>query len=173
MKALVRLYPKAWRERYGEEFAAVLAGQKATVGMIVDVLGGALDAHLYPQVHVRPTEAKGDEMTTGMLNRCASGGPTISKRQMTLGSVAIALVYIAMTYVYVVLRRAYHAAPPVEAYGYTLFPVMTLVYLQMGYLRRRSVAAQVLFVLGFAVIIYLAMWAAFAVSGTIGHHGAA
>jgi hypothetical protein len=45
---------------------------------------------------------------------------------------------------------------------------MLLVYLQMGYLRRRSsVAAQVLFVGGFAVIIHLLMWGAFGLAGRI------
>ena len=36
--------------------------------------------------------------------------------------------------------------------GYLLFPVMMLVYLQMAYLRRRTIAARVLFVGGFAAI---------------------
>jgi hypothetical protein len=50
MKWLLQLYPARWRERYGEEFGAVLASQRASVGMVLDVLGGAIDAHLYPQI---------------------------------------------------------------------------------------------------------------------------
>lgn len=43
---LIRLYPRRWRERYGEEFAALLAdrsGPRATW----DIARGALDAHLH------------------------------------------------------------------------------------------------------------------------------
>jgi hypothetical protein len=45
MNWLLQLYPARWRERYGEEFQAVLASQRASVGLVLDVLGGAIDAH--------------------------------------------------------------------------------------------------------------------------------
>lgn len=41
---LLRLYPQAWRRRYGAEFAALLAERPLTLPVIVDVLRGALDA---------------------------------------------------------------------------------------------------------------------------------
>ena len=40
------LYPKAWRVRYGDEFDAVLERQRLTPAAIIDLLLGALDAHL-------------------------------------------------------------------------------------------------------------------------------
>ena len=43
---LVRLYPRAWRDRYGDEFQALLEQQSATVGRVADVVLGAIDAHL-------------------------------------------------------------------------------------------------------------------------------
>jgi len=49
MKKLVALYPRAWRERYGEEFLALLDEQPMTPRVVVDLLRGALDAHLHPQ----------------------------------------------------------------------------------------------------------------------------
>ena len=33
MRWLLRLYPAAWRERYGEEFGAILDSQRASVGL--------------------------------------------------------------------------------------------------------------------------------------------
>jgi hypothetical protein len=39
MNWLLQLYPARWRERYGEEFGAVLATQRASVGLMFDVLG--------------------------------------------------------------------------------------------------------------------------------------
>lgn len=44
---LLRLYPARWRDRYGDEFAAVLESRPLGPFDVVDVLLGALDAHLH------------------------------------------------------------------------------------------------------------------------------
>ena len=46
MRGFAALYPKSWRARYGEEFDALLAQQRHTPGAVIDLLLGALDAHL-------------------------------------------------------------------------------------------------------------------------------
>jgi hypothetical protein len=50
LKRMVRLYPRAWRERYGEEFGAILEERQASLSDVCDVALGALDAWLFPQV---------------------------------------------------------------------------------------------------------------------------
>ena len=50
MSALVRLYPRAWRERYEAEFLELLEARPPTLGDRFDILRGALDARLHPQV---------------------------------------------------------------------------------------------------------------------------
>ena len=50
MRGLLALYPRAWRRRYGAEFAALLDEQPRSPGLVLDVLLGAIDAHLDPQV---------------------------------------------------------------------------------------------------------------------------
>ena len=57
---LLRLYPRAWRERYGEELAAQLEEERPLrIGIVGDLLRGALDAHLHPlrRGHNRPTSS--------------------------------------------------------------------------------------------------------------------
>jgi ribosomal protein L37AE/L43A len=44
IRALLRLYPRAWRGRYGVEFAALLAQRPLSPLEVVDVMRGALDA---------------------------------------------------------------------------------------------------------------------------------
>ncbi|MFI5271742.1 MAG: hypothetical protein ACHQ4H_01750 [Ktedonobacterales bacterium] len=44
---LLRLYPRAWRERYRDEVAAVLAEHRITLWTMLDVVLGAFDAHLH------------------------------------------------------------------------------------------------------------------------------
>jgi hypothetical protein len=45
---LVRLYPGAWRRRYGAEMEALLEERRPTVRERLDLLRGALDAWLHP-----------------------------------------------------------------------------------------------------------------------------
>ena len=47
---LVGLYPRAWRERYEEEFVAMLGQRPASVSDLVDVAFGVLDTWVRPQV---------------------------------------------------------------------------------------------------------------------------
>lgn len=46
--ALVELYPRAYRQRYGDELRAVLEQQPVTIATLFDLMLGALDAHLRP-----------------------------------------------------------------------------------------------------------------------------
>jgi hypothetical protein len=57
MSALVRLYPRAWRERYEAEFIELLEARPPTLADRFDILRGALDARLHPQVR-RPEAAE-------------------------------------------------------------------------------------------------------------------
>ena len=50
MNRLIALYPAAWRARYGDEFGALLASRPKSLGEWVDIVLGAADAHLHPQV---------------------------------------------------------------------------------------------------------------------------
>jgi hypothetical protein len=49
-RLLVGLYPRAWRERYEEEFVAMLEQRPASVSDLVDVAFGVLDTWVRPQV---------------------------------------------------------------------------------------------------------------------------
>lgn len=48
MKYLLCLYPKAWRERYGEEFEALLEQRTGRPSDVLDIILGGVDARLHP-----------------------------------------------------------------------------------------------------------------------------
>ena len=50
MNAILRLYPRAWRARYGDEVEALLDEHPASLLDQLDLIRGALDARLHPQV---------------------------------------------------------------------------------------------------------------------------
>jgi hypothetical protein len=55
MTRLIRLYPRAWRDRYEEEFSTLLVERPPTSADLVDIVRGALDAHVNPQGQAEPS----------------------------------------------------------------------------------------------------------------------
>ena len=45
-RRLLRLYPRAWRERYGDEFLALVGEEQLSLRHTVDIVAGAIDARL-------------------------------------------------------------------------------------------------------------------------------
>src|SRR5688572_6147871 len=48
-RTLLKLYPRPWRERYGDEFLALLEKEGTRPGVVVNVLAGAFDAWVSPR----------------------------------------------------------------------------------------------------------------------------
>jgi hypothetical protein len=55
MSRLVALYPRAWRDRYETEFLALMADRPPDPLDRIDIVRGAVDARLHPQVRPSPT----------------------------------------------------------------------------------------------------------------------
>ena len=47
---LLRLYPRRWRDRYADEFLAIVGSERLRVQQVIDVVSGAIDAWLSPDV---------------------------------------------------------------------------------------------------------------------------
>ena len=60
------LYPPAYRRRYGEEMAALLEDSGAAPKAVVDLLRGALIAHLRPSPTVAAELDVGERLRLGM-----------------------------------------------------------------------------------------------------------
>jgi hypothetical protein len=73
---LIRLYPPAWRRRYGRELAEMLAAQPMSFRTGVDLVAGAVDAWLNPQssTAVTTTDAKGAGAMLPKMLQLRSGG---------------------------------------------------------------------------------------------------
>ena len=71
---LVRLYPADWRARFGEEFLDLLESRPLTLRAVADVLRGALDAHLDPQLVGDPLLNPRLPTSTRLLGVAAMGG---------------------------------------------------------------------------------------------------
>jgi len=70
---LLRLYPRAWRERYGDEFLTTVGPEPLNVQQIIDIVSGAIDAWLSADV----------QNATRTFHVASSGGrPTMLKSLM-------------------------------------------------------------------------------------------
>ncbi len=59
MPAILRCYPRAWRERYGDELADLLAREPRSPRLAFDLALGAIAAHRHPQfVERAPSRAR-------------------------------------------------------------------------------------------------------------------
>lgn len=50
MSRLLGLYPRTWRDRYGEELTVLIADRPPTFADRLDIVRGAVDARLHPQL---------------------------------------------------------------------------------------------------------------------------
>jgi len=84
---LIRCYPAAWRERYGDEFASILEERPLGPFDVVDILLGALDARLRLRDR-RPavTQRKGFNMSLRVGGIAAILGATALSVAWVLGS---------------------------------------------------------------------------------------
>jgi hypothetical protein len=169
----MRLYPAAWRQRYGEEFGAVLASQRVSAGLVLDVIGGALDARFHPQTHLASGQSNSnvnqgeDTMTLAMIRRCALGGPKLSPGdrriawQVTIGSA------LGIAFLEIALAKIYRGAAPVQALIYWSAPALSLIYEQTAYLRKRSWQTQAFILGGGLSAMYLFMLAVCSIGGKL------
>jgi hypothetical protein len=102
---LLKLYPPAWQRRYGPELADLVAAQPFSIGGALDLLGGAIDAWLNPQlIRSTPDTTGGVSMTARLLRLgCAGYGPQVTREDKVRstvvnigGTLLLTLVWLAL-----------------------------------------------------------------------------
>jgi hypothetical protein len=121
----MRLYPRAWRDRYGDEFLAAFGRGRPRFQETIDIVSGAIDAWLSADVRrttmgarVAPTER--GSMTRAMLCEAKPRGVTIRDGLIGAGvmlAFALALRFAAVS--------ATHTGFPLEGewVGSLVFPL--------------------------------------------------
>jgi hypothetical protein len=163
---LIRLYPRAWRQRYGEEMRELLASQPSSLRTLTDLVAGALDARLNPQ-HMPALPAGGNEGVGTMMKalRCAPAGVTIqdqwrSAAWMIGGSFVLTAFGILLK-----LRIGPNALS--EGLLYAAFPASLMLSLECTYLKRYSAASRRTMSIGGALFVILIVWLATVVANRI------
>ena len=90
---LTRLYPRAWRERYGEEFEALLQNDRGDLHTSANVFWSALCEHTFP------TQG-------GNMDRQINSFGTIIKRPSAFLPVAMSLTALTLVLVHIAIFGA-------------------------------------------------------------------
>ena len=163
---LIHLYPRAWRQRYGEEMRELLASQPSSLRTFTDLVAGALDARLNPQ-HMPAVPAGANQGVGTMMKalRCAPEGVTMqdqfrSAAWMIGGSFVLTAVGILLK-----LRIGPNALS--EGVMYAAFPASLMLSLECTYLKRYSRASRTTMSIGGALFVILVVWLATLVASRI------
>lgn len=109
-KSLLRLYPRAWRERYGEEFLATVGEGAPSPQQMVDIVSGAIDAWLSSEVrnatrvHGIATSAGGSSMLKSLMV-CERSKVRYTRRDALIGAGVMVVATLMLTLVGVAARR--------------------------------------------------------------------
>jgi len=90
MSALIRLYPPDWRARYEDEFLSLLAERPPDVRDRLDIVRGALDARLRPQVPRSAMDAGPEEPSASVSSRVL-GAFTLAGGVLWLTAMVVAI----------------------------------------------------------------------------------
>lgn len=106
---LIRLYPRAWRDRYGEEFIAAVGNAPLHVQQVVDIVSGAIDAWLSSDVR-RATVAAGDARKGGTTMSsfsfvCRESRVRYTTRDALIGSGVMLLIVAVLVALGIAARR--------------------------------------------------------------------
>ena len=154
---LVALYPRGWRDRYGDEFTHVLREQALTLRLALDVIGGAIDARLSSA-----RSERGMMMTAKLLKRCATGGTAVSTADAWRGAWVMIGVALVLTGSLGVADAVFGRNDYVKAFAAMSFPALMFVMMAAMYLKDATRLAQTVIAGGvvtfFTAIAVLSVW---------------
>jgi hypothetical protein len=154
---LVKLYPPAWRRRYGRELAELIATRPASFGMAIDLVAAAIDAWIHPQSSTAAAahDANGaGAMVPRMLQlKCAGYGPIVTKAD-TLKAAAIVIggsLSAALAYTWGTAR--YGKDPYLESLFFVSWLVFFVVSQHYTNLKGRPALVQAILIGGQAAVV--------------------
>ena len=108
---LLRLYPRAWRERYGAEFLATVEPGSLNIQQVIDIVSGAIDARLSSDVRraivaSRVAPSEGAPMIQKSLTICERNQTRYTKPDALIGAGVMLVATLLLTIVGIATRRA-------------------------------------------------------------------
>jgi hypothetical protein len=162
------MYPRAWRERYGDEFLALVGDRPVRFPQIIDIVSAAIDAHLSSDLRAMASRGHvthlqgGTAVMEALKQSCIHDRPAIiSKRDAWTGAGVMIGGSILMSVAGIALNRAGFDTFG-EAVKAAAFPVSMLLSMPFTFVKGKSWKAQGVLVgiplLIIVLLTYLATW---------------
>lgn len=157
---MVRLYPRAWQARYGEEFVEVIGSRRLSAQQIIDILAGAVDAWMSPTVRASvrghaTSGSGGATMIQELKMKCATATPRYTKKDAMISAGVLIAVTLLMSIAGTQAKRSGYGELSQMVLGLA-FPVSVLVSMPFALTKGQSWRAQAVFI-GIPLAIVVAM----------------
>ena len=105
---LLRLYPRAWQQRYGDEFLATVGDGALRFQQIIDIVSGAIDAWFSSDVRRSTTSPsqQGEATMTALKAACARTQVRMTTRDGIIGAAIMIGVTFALSALGIAVKRA-------------------------------------------------------------------
>lgn len=160
-RQLMQLYPRAWRKRYGDEFAEFVGDRRLSFQQVVDIVGGALDAWTSRSVRasvrgsIAGNSTGGATMVQTLKLKCATRTPRYTTKDALIGAGVLLAVTVVLQAVGIAANRA--AYPTLgETLKGLAFPASMLLSMPFYLTKGLSWRAQAL-LLGVPMLILIAI----------------
>jgi hypothetical protein len=152
---LLRLYPRAWRERYGDEFLDACGDQSLTFQQVIDIVGGAIDARFAPQAHLAAAgRTEGVPMSVAKAI-CSRSAVRYTPIDGIKGAAAIIIGSIVLTSIAAVCRANGWTASA-QFFKMIAFPASMLLLSPFTFMKGQSAIAKIV-ILGGTLLVLIAI----------------
>ena len=158
MTWLLRLYPAPWRRRYGDEVAGLIAGQRFSFRLAIDLVAGAIDVWLHPSVTLAAASAAepATPQEKTMLSRLARLdclGPDVTRADQTKAAIVTLGGTLVLTLLWMAARVRTADHTYLDALSALAFLGPTVFSMRYTSLKRRPASVQAVFIGGVLLIV--------------------
>jgi hypothetical protein len=164
--ALLRLYPREWRRRYGAEMRELLADQRPSPRTIADLVAGAIDARINPQLRAGSEPAPQQGVASMIKSTiCNPAGVSAQDQWKSAGWMLGGSLGLILAGFLLKLKIGPNSLS--EGLVYAAFPASLMLSSECTYFKRYSRTARTTMAVGGALFIIAMMWASVAVANRI------
>ena len=155
MTWLLRLYPPAWRRRYAEEVATLLADRPFSLSLAIDLIAGAVDVWLHPSQTLAAAKHFKDAEKETVMSKPVFGfdctrvlGPAVTRADQRKAVIAMFATTILLTGTWMVVHIKRGDNPVIDSLSMMPWIIGMMVSMRYTYLKDRSAGTQAVIIAG-------------------------
>lgn len=123
----LKLYPREWRERYGDELSAMVGDRRLSLGSSIDLIAGAIDARF----------VKGTKMPSVLKSACLTRNEQPTTAESVRAAAMMIIASLALLGLGMIAKRGGWPETAETLKGMS-FPISMVLMMHYLYLRQQS-----------------------------------